>query len=1277
MCLHVEILELAYFVGSKMHEIDNDKWAIRNNRDVVPVSTERGYIQKAFFYKCLLRSISKDLDNFGLLYHPIRLALATRVQMSNLPPLLLPVTAGEYIRARISYVADSERLFVQLENNARTILKIGERLKNLAKQKHEPLCNPECGTIVAALYSLDRCYYRASVFSKTGIDTIAVFYIDYGNMAYVNINDSFLLKDAYLLSIPPQAIQLIIDGVTKPRLIPEQIRSLLTDQTVGAQINDVTDNGESFIANLFVKNERNMSINLKEVILGERPAPTLSLPKPVTIDNLLDMENDLVDYMDQNNGRGINSSKISEEYNFSGDSLKNHFDSGWERTCKNNYKTTGFQEQSCDDGSYSSLNNFRSNYVGGSAAPRVADRRTYRNSDEYGRFAHECTVFHHKNDFRRGKRDNGSGTQRFVGNGNFGSSHSDSNRARRRNGGAGRCFGESRGGRSHLLERRKQSLCSFLDRDTRDDDTATDKSGWKSGNWTSSTSNAESQSNFSSVGFEKKIDLENWNVNEGGWKLNDTNCDLVDNRSQIEKISENATITSTQNYLDGTGNHRNVKSNIESIKSSENLLINTSSISLSPHLEVDNNGEVNGTTTMGNEDLSSYRLSSVTISHIESSSLEEIKFGDVVGGLRSDGLEKSDPLSFFVQLDRDKNNIEHLVLSNARLPANLPKLSSFEISQACIAPFMGNYYRAEITGEQNNNKKKILFVDYGNVEDVDTSELYFINNSLPEKFHTSRRMAFHCRLYGVMPVAFKDAFEPEARRIFSELTADQKLLICFLQQSVKSIYEVSIMLSNGHFVSDILISRGFAIPFKWGIGPSLPLYETLDVVRSDEFDHVHPIFTIQLSDSLVQLERLNNGYVDTKKTVEVPQIGNVVISYFDDSPYRAEIIDMKVDSSNTIYRVRYVDYGNESLCTKEELFVLDRDQQPDEILYTPRQGIRCRIDGIRPLNHTKEWPTEVQECIDSLLTSSTSFEAIAGSPDKNGVYPIKVVVFKNQLTEENDSETIEADENNANNKIELASWLVAKSYAEMDDVWRDYPVKNLLSDGEREYEMFITEVDGQIIRARPCVFVEEYNKMKKALANIEIVSLATSAVACLITLDNENKRAMLIPSENNLSSRKCLLVDEGIFISIDEMSVKFCVTRELYDSDGFLIRTCHWLSVQLKFTEFLLDEKFKQIILSSAGNDPVKVVLVEYSEDSYLINDIFFSDGTTLIEKLKEAQQKETGENESAPDFVASDLEQASRSSSSQDESRSPIIEMKQIECSEDLVTDENLYLSS
>lgn len=62
--------------------------------------------------------------------------------------------------------------------------------------------------------------------------------------------------------------------------------------------------------------------------------------------------------------------------------------------------------------------------------------------------------------------------------------------------------------------------------------------------------------------------------------------------------------------------------------------------------------------------------------------------------------------------------------------------------------------------------------------------------------------------------------------------------------------------------------------------------------------------------------------------IEAPQIGDVVISYFDGLPYRAEIIAVEIVGDKS-YRVRYVDYGNESLCTKGDLFVLDRDQQPD------------------------------------------------------------------------------------------------------------------------------------------------------------------------------------------------------------------------------------------------------------------------------------------------------------------------------------------------------------
>ncbi|EJD76035.1 tudor domain-containing protein [Loa loa] len=1195
------------------------------------VSTVQGYIQIGFFYKCLLRGISKDLDNFGLLCQPVRMALATRVQMSNLPPLLLPVIAGEYVRARISHVADSNRLFVQLENNAQTILKVSEKLRTLAKQKHERLCNPECGTIIAALYPPDRCYYRASVFSKAGIDFMVVFYIDYGNMASVNIDDAFLLKDAYLLSVPPQAIQLIIEDVRKPRLNLEQIKSLLIDQTVGAQINDVNSNGESFIATLFVKDEKNRNVNLTEVILGERPAPTLPVPKPVAMDNVLDAENRLVDYTCRNNR--------------------------WKGVCSNDCKKDSFGKQNRGDNRKFS-NNFRSsvdrNFNGYSDAAGIGDRRTCRNCGQSGHLAHQCSVYH-KIDFTEDKKRNDSGDQRFVNSGD----------------------------RSlHISKKRNHLPRPFLDRNTHIIDTAADKSGWKSDKWiaTPSTNMAKSELNcFLNDGFEKKVDnekdTENWIVNEGGWEINNAGCELVDNGNQIE-ASENATATSACSDFVGAGNHKNTEFCIESIELPGNCPINTFGLSLPPNLEVDTGG-VDETKTTSNEDLSNYgvkpteqhnvQFSSFTLSRIESSSLEGIKFGDTIGGLCSDDLTKADPLSFFVQLDRDKNNIEHLVLSNAQLPANLPKLSSFEISQACIAPFMGDYYRAEIIGEVNSNKRRILFVDYGNVEDMDTSVLYVINNSLPEQFYTSRRMAFHCRLYGVMPITSMHTFDLEARKVFSELTADQKLLICFLQQSVKGIYEVTIMLSNGHFVSDILISRGFAIPFKWGIGPSLSLYETLDVLRSDECDHVNHIFTVQLSDSLSQLEQLNDGYVDSKKTIEAPQIGDVVISYFEESPYRAEIIATEINDSNEVYRVRYVDYGNESLCTKEELFALDRDQQPDIILYTPRQGFRCRIDGVQPLTHKEEWPEEVQKRIDNLLAPSTSFEAAVGSPSVDGVYPIRIMVLKNQLIDEDGLGTDEA--NSMKNKVDLASWLIAKGYAEMQDIWRDYPVKNLLSGGKHEYEMFITEIDGQIIRARPYVFAEQYNRMKKALANIKTVPLETDAPTTLISLNNEYKRAVLISSKNNATSKKYLLVDEGI--SIEEMPIQFSGISELCDSDGFLVRTCHRLSVQLKLSESLLDEKSTEMIMNSAAMGPVKVILVEYSKDgNYLISDILFSDGTTLLEKFKKTRQEAVDENGSASDLCISDLEQAD-GNSKQDEkvdSRSPTNGTKRIEYDENLI---------
>ncbi|VDN88076.1 unnamed protein product [Brugia pahangi] len=64
------------------------------------------------------------------------------------------------------------------------------------------------------------------------------------------------------------------------------------------------------------------------------------------------------------------------------------------------------------------------------------------------------------------------------------------------------------------------------------------------------------------------------------------------------------------------------------------------------------------------------------------------------------------------------------------------------------------------------------------------------------------------------------------------------------------------------------------------------------------------------------------------------------------------------------------------------------------------------------------------------------------------------------------------------------------------------------------------------------------------------------------------------------------------------------------------------------------------MIMSSAASGPAKVILVEYSGDNcYQITDILFSDGTTLLEKLKE-----TIVEKESPDFVTSNFEEAGTS---------------------------------
>lgn len=80
------------------------------------------------------------------------------------------------------------------------------------------------GTLCAAKYKADSKWYRARVMQTLGRGQYQVFFIDYGNIDVVNIDDNKSLRKlpGHLLQFEPQAKRCELAYVKVPRLEKEQ-----------------------------------------------------------------------------------------------------------------------------------------------------------------------------------------------------------------------------------------------------------------------------------------------------------------------------------------------------------------------------------------------------------------------------------------------------------------------------------------------------------------------------------------------------------------------------------------------------------------------------------------------------------------------------------------------------------------------------------------------------------------------------------------------------------------------------------------------------------------------------------------------------------------------------------------------------------------------------------------------------------------------------------------------------------------------------------------------
>lgn len=58
--------------------------------------------------------------------------------------------------------------------------------------------------------------------------------------------------------------------------------------------------------------------------------------------------------------------------------------------------------------------------------------------------------------------------------------------------------------------------------------------------------------------------------------------------------------------------------------------------------------------------------------------------------------------------------------------------------------------------------------------------------------------------------------------------------------------------------------------------------------------------------------------------------------------------------------------------------------------FTPRQGLRCRLEGIEPVEKKDSWPAEALVLLDKVLHAEDTCSVLLGFMDISAIFPVKV-----------------------------------------------------------------------------------------------------------------------------------------------------------------------------------------------------------------------------------------------------------------------------------------------
>ncbi|XP_070171251.1 uncharacterized protein Vret [Polyergus mexicanus] len=347
------------------------------------------------------------------------------------------------------------------------------------------------------------------------------------------------------------------------------------------------------------------------------------------------------------------------------------------------------------------------------------------------------------------------------------------------------------------------------------------------------------------------------------------------------------------------------------------------------------------------------------------------------------------------------NNIMQRVAQCAR---TAPRLSNPPYNkQAVIAPFSdNNSYRALVINMQNE-KAKIVYTDFGNVDDISIRDLQV----LPETLALQRSCSAKISLKNVPSEV---SMNTEVDLFLRELVGNETSLICVYEgDPLKD--GVHLMMPTGESVND-KINQLLTPTWKQTDYRDNTCYMIHDIefaslgqvgdvlnavvlhIPKEDGGTKYMIgpFDIELHTHVTEvMPKLLREYCE-KTEYYIPRENELCLALYQNEWYRAACLNPK--KSYTTAVVFYIDYGNIETVEHKNIRLMPKDFITPAVMANV-----CTVVNLAPVDNAGNYSPIIREKIATLIENNAviKIKIIEGS---NGAYKIEFVEVKNTLIEE-------------------------------------------------------------------------------------------------------------------------------------------------------------------------------------------------------------------------------------------------------------------------------------